>query len=320
MITVGLLLFALTIALVGPAQAQQGNSQAILKQYVTELQKHPNDNALREKIINHVRTMKPAPVVPEEARRHYVMARTLLKDAKDMKDYSAAIEELKAALLVAPWWREAHKNLGVALESVQRYQEAIAAFRLYLLTGPKESDARNAQDEIYIIEAKQKKLAQDQAVAGQKEAEAKRVADQARRAEEEKNRRQAQEAANIRNLSGTWMGGNGYQRYQVTTRGNTIEIESTENFVNGVWYLDRCPGSQLWQGTVEGSNINGTWMRDYSCVFRNGQKFTRPMSGTIGADRRKIDLTFHQIGPAGATGDVANGFMDFGVITVTITR
>lgn len=115
-------------------------------------------------------------------------------------------------------------------------------------------------------------------------------------------------------------GGNGYQRYQVTTRGNTIEIESTENFVNGVWYLDRCPGSQLWQGTVEGSNINGTWIRDDSCVFRNGQKFTRPMSGTIGADRRKIDLTFHQIGPAGATGDVANGFMDFGVITVTITR
>lgn len=40
--------------------------QETLNQYISELQKNPNDNALREKIIRHVQTMKPAPAIPEE--------------------------------------------------------------------------------------------------------------------------------------------------------------------------------------------------------------------------------------------------------------
>ena len=315
-----LLVLPLLLAVVIPAYAQKGNPQAILKQYVSELQNNPNDITLLEKIINHVRTMKPAPRVPEEARRHYVMAVTLLKNAKDMKDYSAAVEELKAALRIAPWWPEAYRSLGLASESAEQYYEAIVAFKLYLLTRPKGSDARNAQDEIYVIEAKQKKAAQDQTAALQREAEAKQAADAAGRAAEEKARLQAQEAENIRNLSGTWVGGGGYQRYRVTISGNAIEIEQTETFVQGGWHPLGCPGSELWQGTVQGSSINGNWLRDYSCVFQNGQKFTRPMNGTIGADRRKIDITYNVIIPAGANGNIANGFMDGGAITLTLTR
>ena len=302
MILCGLLVLSLLLAVVAPAYAQKRNAQAMLKQYVSELQNHPNDIALLEKIIDHVRTMKPAPRVPEEARRHYVMALTLLKNAKNVKDCSAAVEEFKAALRIAPWWPDAYRNLGRASESAERYGEAITALKLYLLTRPKGSDARNAQDEIYIIEANQKKLAQDQAAVLQQEAEVKQAADAARRAAEEKARLLAQEAANIRNLSGTWAGNNGYQRYRVTTTGNAIEIEPTAAFVQGGWQPLGCPGSELWQGTVQGSGINGNWLRDYSCVFQNGQRFTRPMSGTISADRKKIDITYDLISPAGANG------------------
>ena len=35
--------------------------QATLKQYISDLQKNPNDNALREKIIKLVQIIKPAP-------------------------------------------------------------------------------------------------------------------------------------------------------------------------------------------------------------------------------------------------------------------
>ena len=153
----GLLVLPLLLAVVIPADAQKTNPQAILKRYVSELQNNPNDSALLEKIIKHVRIMKPAPRVPEEARRHYVMAVTLVKSARGGGS-SAAVEEFKAALRIGPWWPEGYRNLGLASESAEQYEEAIAALKLYLLTRPKESDARNAQDEIYVVEAKQAEL------------------------------------------------------------------------------------------------------------------------------------------------------------------
>lgn len=60
----GLLVFVLIFALMSTVQAQ--TPQETLNQYVSDLQKNPNDNALREKIIRHVQTMKPAPAIPEE--------------------------------------------------------------------------------------------------------------------------------------------------------------------------------------------------------------------------------------------------------------
>ncbi|MCX5850415.1 MAG: hypothetical protein NTW65_13380, partial [Deltaproteobacteria bacterium] len=42
----------------------------VLNNYVLELQKNPGDYALREKIIKYVQTMKSAPVVSEDAKRH----------------------------------------------------------------------------------------------------------------------------------------------------------------------------------------------------------------------------------------------------------
>ena len=46
------------------AQAQSSNPQQILVQYIADLQKNPNDNALREKIIRHVQTMRPDDLFP----------------------------------------------------------------------------------------------------------------------------------------------------------------------------------------------------------------------------------------------------------------
>ncbi|MBN2019236.1 MAG: hypothetical protein JW749_03315 [Sedimentisphaerales bacterium] len=159
------------LVLACPVRAQVGNPQETLKQYIAELQKDPNDNALREKIIKLALEMKPAPAIPEEARRHYVMALTLFEDANNIKDFNDSIEEFNKALLAAPWWPEANLKLAVALKAAQRYDEAIGALNLYISTNPGEKEARSAQDEIYILEAKQKKAAKESAATAKKNTE-----------------------------------------------------------------------------------------------------------------------------------------------------
>lgn len=48
--------FVLILIVVPDLYAQSSNPTETLKQYISDLQKNPNDNALREKIIKHVQT------------------------------------------------------------------------------------------------------------------------------------------------------------------------------------------------------------------------------------------------------------------------
>lgn len=172
-----LLSIVLIVTLMSIVQAQPTNPQETLNQYISDLQKNPNDNALREKIIKHVQTMQPAPAIPEEARRHYVMGKTLFEDAKNVQDFKDAIEKFKKALLIAPWWSDAYRDIGMALEAAQQYDEAIAALKLYLATNPGDEYARRGQNEIYKIEAKKEKASKaraDELNAGAETAKAKK--------------------------------------------------------------------------------------------------------------------------------------------------
>jgi hypothetical protein len=58
------ILSILLFSIVSFAYAQPQNPGELLKQYISDLQKNPDDFALREKIIKHVQTMKPAPEIP----------------------------------------------------------------------------------------------------------------------------------------------------------------------------------------------------------------------------------------------------------------
>jgi tetratricopeptide (TPR) repeat protein len=154
--------------------AQAQTPQATLNQYIADLRKNPNDYALREKIIRHVQTMKPTPTIPEEARRQYVMGKTLFEDAKNVQEFKEAIEKFRKALLIAPWWPEANRDLGMALQAAQQYDDAIKMLKLYIACNPGEELTRRAQNEIYKIEARQEKAVKEsspQAVAEQKQNE-----------------------------------------------------------------------------------------------------------------------------------------------------
>ncbi len=192
-IAVPVLITVCSILYPGSARAQSTTPQQELQQYIADLSKSPADLSLREKIITLAKDMNPPPSIPEEARRHYVVAKTLFEGAKKPADFNDAVDEFSRALFFAPWWAEANRDLGLALESAGRFDEAIAFIRLYTAAAPGEDRVRAAQDEIYKIEAKKRlaaRDARDQQAA--RDAESRAAAEQAR-AKAEQARRESLE-------------------------------------------------------------------------------------------------------------------------------
>ena len=137
------------------------------KQYMAEWQSGwPNsfaNNDLRTQIIRLATTLDPKPEIPEEARRHFIKAVTLQKDAQQPADYDQVIKEYDDVGRLAPWWPEYLYNRSLARESQGKYANTVLCLKDYLLTNPGEAEARKAQDKMYALEAKQEKAGKDQA-------------------------------------------------------------------------------------------------------------------------------------------------------------
>lgn len=156
---------ALIFAFASDGPAQAASPEDTLKQYVADLQKNPNDYALREKIIRHAQTMTPAPAIPEEAERHMARGAAAVKNAKDVADFRDAVNEFEKATLAAPWLAGAYYNLGIARDKTGMYSDAIRSLKLYLLAEPDASDAKAVKTLIYEIEYRQEKAAKESSPA-----------------------------------------------------------------------------------------------------------------------------------------------------------
>jgi tetratricopeptide (TPR) repeat protein len=164
--------FFVAVALVFlPVTAMASSPQETLAQYVSALQKNPNDYSLREKIIRHVQTMKPAPAMPEEARRHLVRGKAAFKGAKEARDFQDAADEFNKALLYAPWLAEGYYNLGVIQDKAGLHAEAMQNLKFYLLAAPKASDAEKVKELIYEIEYRKEKAVKDKEATARKASE-----------------------------------------------------------------------------------------------------------------------------------------------------
>lgn len=152
-----------------------------LNRDIAALQNNPDDRGLREQIIQAAIALDPQPAIPEQARRHFVRATTMLRDARNETDAELAAREFREALRLAPWWGDAYFNLGVAAETANRFDEAISAFNLYLITKPSPDDERAAQDKIYGIEAKKELALRAENDARAREAQALREREAANR-------------------------------------------------------------------------------------------------------------------------------------------
>jgi len=126
-----------------------------------------------------VQTMKPAPAVPEEAKRHLVRGKAAFKGAKEARDFNDAADEFKKALLYAPWLAEGYYNLGVIQDKASDYDDAMKNLKFYLIAAPKAPDAEKVKELIYEIEYRKDKAAKDKEAASRKVAEDKRAQQEA---------------------------------------------------------------------------------------------------------------------------------------------
>lgn len=110
--------------------------------------------SVRRKIIDLVRALNPKPAVPEAARRFYVRGMTIVKDAKNNRDYRDAARELSKAARAAPWWGDTYFNRAIALEAAGRFRRAIASFKLFMLAEPQAKERATVQNKIYALEVK----------------------------------------------------------------------------------------------------------------------------------------------------------------------
>jgi tetratricopeptide (TPR) repeat protein len=142
--------------------AETLTSRELLARYVIELQNVPEDQSLRERIIKLERTLTPSPAVPADANGFFVKATIYQQEASNIqasdplatsaRDF--AIAAYKKALLIAPWWPEAYYGLSTSLEASGRFNEAVTALKLYIVTGPNSAGASDAQDRLRAIAVK----------------------------------------------------------------------------------------------------------------------------------------------------------------------
>jgi tetratricopeptide (TPR) repeat protein len=209
------------------AAADDSGTNASFQRAVAEHQQSPTD-ATAEKLIKVVATMNPKPDIPDEANRHFVKAATFMKKAKDKSDYQLAVKEYRQALSIAPWWGAACYNKGIALQSAGQLDEATTDFKLYLLTNP--DDAAAVKNRIYAIEA-------------EKELAAKRVVDEAVKAEEaERAVRQA--------FRGTWCSESGSVMMEIIASAGS--------------YSARAPGLVTDAVLPYGWHMHNTWNYSFS--------------------------------------------------------
>jgi hypothetical protein len=121
------------------------------------LQKTPQDEALREGIVRLAPQLKPAPAIPEEARRALVRGDTAQAEATTTDDYARAAKHYEDAAALAPWWGAAYLSLAKVRELQLDYLSAQRNLKIYMLSTVAPEDARKAQDYLYALEDKQER-------------------------------------------------------------------------------------------------------------------------------------------------------------------
>jgi tetratricopeptide (TPR) repeat protein len=90
------------------------------------------------------------PGMPEEARRHKILAENAFRE----KDVGKAAAEYEAALNIFPCWPEGQFNLALICGELKYYRTAILHMKCYLELMPDAPNAQAARDKVIIWEDK----------------------------------------------------------------------------------------------------------------------------------------------------------------------
>lgn len=111
------------------------------------------DSEKQERFQEQAKAWRESPTkpdMPEEARRHKVLAENAFKE----KDFNKASAEYSAALDLFPCWPEGQFNLALVSGETKGYRNAIHHMKCYLELVPDAPDAQAARDKIFIWEDK----------------------------------------------------------------------------------------------------------------------------------------------------------------------
>ncbi len=229
-----------------------------LQQLIQQLRGHPEDNALRERIIRAAQEVKPPPIVPEEAERRIARGTVAFKEAKSTADYSDAAREFEHAALLAPWYADVYYNLGIARSKAEDYSGAARSLRFYLLAAPDASDAKAAKALMFEMEYKQER------------------ADKAK--------------AEITGLAGDWRGSDGKvywaridgDRLTFGQRGGDLTIKTTIKDASLTGSAEANAYEKWFEADVRGGI-------SYNCKI---PAQTRRVLGRVSGDGKSIDLEY----------------------------
>lgn len=154
----------------GDAAARAGNIEDALAQYGKVLQEtgaaDADDFRIRQKAIALVHSLPVAPAIPDEAMRHGVRGRTMFRNAV-AGNYDSAVEELRRAVTVAPWWGDGYAALAVAQEANRQYPEAIQSLKLQMAAQPDSPDIPALKTRLYELEVAAEDAARIASLTGQ---------------------------------------------------------------------------------------------------------------------------------------------------------
>jgi len=123
----------------------------IQKQLKNQLiEKRNSQLVLFQPMAEQYRSLKIKPKISEEQRKYIIQANGF----NDQKMYDKAIElYLKAIEVDQTAYPAAYSNLALLSAQTKRFNDAIFYMKKYLMLEPEASDARSAQDKIYLWEA-----------------------------------------------------------------------------------------------------------------------------------------------------------------------
>ena len=110
----------LTLAAVAFAQAPR----AQLQQLVEQLQKAPDDDALRARVMRLGQNVRPVPALPDDANEALGRARILYETAKKPADYLDAAREYEKVIAAAPWGVNFYSDICMIYQKAGKYSEA----------------------------------------------------------------------------------------------------------------------------------------------------------------------------------------------------
>ena len=114
-----------------------------------ERERYASQLIIFEPIAAEYRSLNVKPSIPEEQRKYIVQA----NGYNEQKMYDKAIELYKKAIEVNQTaYPAAYSNLSLLSAQLNRFNAAIYYMKKYLMLEPEASDARSAQDKIYLWE------------------------------------------------------------------------------------------------------------------------------------------------------------------------